>query len=62
MLVVLAAIPFKSELMLEKKSRLAPEITLEVATKDVELLVDSRRDSGVPLVKESPWKSQSKKV
>lgn len=44
--------PFKSELILEKKSLLAPEITLEVATSEVLLLVDSRLES-FGLVKES---------
>lgn len=49
MLVVLEARPFKSDWMLEKKSLLAPAIA-EGATKDVVLLVDSRRS----LLNDSP--------
>lgn len=49
-LVVLAAIPLKSELRLEKKS--LPAFRPDVATMDVLLDVDSRRLSGFE--KESP--------
>lgn len=45
MLVVLDAIPFKSDWILEKKSRPAPA-NAEWATIDVVLLVDSRLESG----------------
>lgn len=54
MLVVAAVIPFRSELMFEKKSRLVPESNPELATKEV-LLVDSLRESAEPCFeKESP--------
>lgn len=49
MLVVLEARPFKSDWMLEKKSLPAPAIA-EEATKEVVLLVDSRRS----LLNDSP--------
>lgn len=48
MLLVLVARPFISELILEKKSLLAPDKTFDVATKEVDV------DDGSCLLKESP--------
>lgn len=54
MLDVEAAIPFKSELMLEKKSRLVLARRLELATREVLFVESLRLSDWFCLEKESP--------